>query len=143
MSQPTARRARILVAEDDGALRALIAATLRHAGYEVVEAGDGVEAVGNAQPWIFRGRAIEPPDVIVSDIRMPGWSGLDALRILRAGAAAPPVVLMTAFGSHETHELAARLGAAHVFDKPFAVEDLVAVVDELVALLRLEAPAEP
>ena len=140
MTQPS-RPPRILVAEDDAALRALIATALRQAGYQVVEAGDGVEAVGNAQAWVFRGQPIEPPDVIVSDIRMPGWSGLDTLRILRAGAEAPPVVLMTAFGSHETHELAARLGAAHVFDKPFPIEDLVAVVGELVALLRLQAPS--
>lgn len=137
----TAPPARILLAEDDIALRQLIAGALRQAGYQVVEAGDGVEAVGRAQPWTFRGEPIDPPDLVVSDVRMPGWSGLDALRILRAGAAPPPIVLMTAFGSPETHDLAARLGAAYVFDKPFAVDDLVAVVGELIALRRLERAA--
>lgn len=131
------RAARVLVAEDDAALRGLIAAALRTAGFDVVEAGDGVECVGYAQPWVFRGRQVDAPDIIVSDIRMPGWNGLEALRIFRAGALRAPVVLMTAFGSEDTHELAARLGAAHVFDKPFAIDDLVAVVRELVALMHL------
>jgi DNA-binding response OmpR family regulator len=131
------RPARILVAEDDVPLRSLIAAALRGAGFEVVEAGDGVECVGYAQPWVFRGHQIDPPDLIVSDIRMPGWSGIEALRIFQAGAVRAPVVLMTAFGTEETHELAARLGAAHVFDKPFAIDDLVAVVRELLTLADL------
>jgi CheY-like chemotaxis protein len=128
--------ARILVAEDYAALRGVVASALRRAGHEVIEAGDGVECVGYAQPWIFRGQRVEPPDVIVSDVRMPGWSGLEALEILRAGDQPPPIILMTAFGSAETHALAARLGAAYVLDKPFAVEELVQLVDEMVRLRR-------
>ena len=127
---------RVLVAEDDDALRAVLCRALRRAGYAVIEAGDGVECVGFAQPWVFRGQTVEPPDVIVSDVRMPGWSGLEALEILRAGAQTAPIILMTAFGSVETHDLAARLGASYVLDKPFEVDDLVALVGEMAALRR-------
>ncbi|MFN8641094.1 MAG: response regulator [Candidatus Binatia bacterium] len=128
---------RVLVAEDDAALRIVICARLRRAGYEVIEAGDGVECVGYGQPWSFRGQAVEPPDVIVSDVSMPGWSGLEALAILRSGAIPAPIILMTAFGSPEVHAQAARLGASYVLDKPFRVDDLVALVGELAALRRL------
>ncbi len=128
---------RVLVADDDDALRALIAAALRRDGFDVVEATSGVECVGYAQPWTFRGIPVEPPDIIVSDVRMPGWSGFEALRILRAGSSPPPVILMTAFASPEAHDLAAQLGAAHLFDKPFEIDDLVSVVRELLTLSRL------
>lgn len=127
---------RVLIAEDNAALRDVLCRALRRAGYEVIEAGDGVECVGYAQPWVFRGRPVVPPDVIVSDVRMPGWSGLEALEILRAGDQPAPIILMTAFGSDETHALAARLGASYVLDKPFAVDDLVALVGEMAALRR-------
>jgi CheY-like chemotaxis protein len=127
---------RVLVADDNATLRRLICDALRREGFEVSEAGDGVECVGYAQPWTFRGQVIAPPDVIVSDVRMPGWDGLEALAILRAGDNPAPIILMTAFGSPETHALAAHLGAAYVLDKPFAVEDLIALVREMAALKR-------
>lgn len=105
-------------------LRRLIASALRRDGYAVIEAQDGVECLGYAQPWVFRGVPVEPPDVIISDVRMPGWSGLEVLDILRAGNAALPVILITGFGSHDTHDVAQRLGAAAIFDKPFDLDDL-------------------
>jgi CheY-like chemotaxis protein len=132
---------RVLVADDDDALRGLIAAALRREGFDVVEATTGVECVGYAQPWTFRGNPVEPPDIIVSDVRMPGWSGFEALRILRAGSSPPPMILMTAFASPDAHDLAAQLGAAHLFDKPFEIDDLVSVVRELLTLSRLPREA--
>lgn len=136
-----APRVRVLVAEDNATLRGVVCAALRRAGYDVIEAGDGVECVGYAQPWIFRGQPVDPPDIIVSDVRMPGWSGLEALEILRAGSDPAPIILMTAFGSPDTHELAARLGASYVLDKPFQVDDLVALVGEMAALRHAVAAA--
>jgi len=75
------------------------------------------------------------PDLIVSDVRMPGWSGLDLLRFLRHRRSAIPVVLITAFGDRDTHERAARLGAA-VLDKPFALADLRRAIDDARIALR-------
>lgn len=127
---------RILVAEDDAALRGLIVAALSAAGHVVIEAATGTECIGLAQPWRFRGARVEPPDLIVSDVRMPGWSGLEALHILRAGAVDIPVILITAFGSPALHDRAAAHGAAYVLDKPFDLRELLAVIDELALVTR-------
>ena len=70
-------------------------------------------------------------DLIVSDIRMPYITGMQVLRELRERDDAPPMILITAFGSDALHAKAERLGAVAVFDKPFDVEDLVAKVESL------------
>ena len=124
---------RVLVAEDNAALRDVVCRALRRAGYEVIEAGDGVECVGYAQPWTFRGQPIEPPDVIVSDIRMPGWSGLELLTTVRDAGLRMPVILITAFGAADTHAAAGRLGATLVLDKPFEVDTLCGLVRDALA----------
>ena len=62
---------------------------------------------------------------MISDIKMPGLSGLDLLDTLRRSDWAMPVILITAFGDRETHDEAIRLGAVRVFDKPFELDDLV------------------
>jgi DNA-binding NtrC family response regulator len=76
----------------------------------------------------FRPERCRPPDVLVSDVRMPGLGGLDVLRGLRHCEWANPVILITAFGDEATHLEAVRLGAAAVLDKPFDVDDLRAIL---------------
>ena len=123
------RTPHILVAEDDDDMRALLGQALRCSGYEVAELSDGlhlVACIASAEPGEF--------DAIVSDIRMPGVSGIEVLEGLKDFADAPPVILITAFGDRETHELAGRLGAAAVFDKPFDVDDLLAELRRIVPL---------
>jgi DNA-binding response OmpR family regulator len=127
--QTDARTPRILVAEDDDDMRALLALALRSSGYDVAEFSDGLRLVArlaSAEPNEF--------DVIVSDIRMPGASGLDVLEGLKGCKSAPPMILITAFGDSETHELARRLGAAAMFDKPFDVQDLLMEVRRVAPL---------
>lgn len=65
------------------------------------------------------------PDMIISDIRMPGWSGIYVLASLRHSDWSMPVILITAFGDEETHAQAKRLGAASLLDKPFDIEELL------------------
>jgi DNA-binding NtrC family response regulator len=72
----------------------------------------------------------EAVSIIVSDIRMPGLDGLGLLTALRCASWTTPVILMTAFGSSETHEEAARLGAV-VLDKPFDLERLGALAERV------------
>jgi CheY-like chemotaxis protein len=121
MTGKAARVPRVVLAEDDAELRRLLAAKLRQGGYDVVEVGTGE---GLAQHLIIE-NAIDETDLIVSDIRMPGLSGLDLLAYLQTRGAFPPVVLITAFGDWRTHEEAGRLGATAVFDKPIDLDDLV------------------
>lgn len=127
---------RVLLIEDDGVMREMLAEALRRAGCEVVEFADGSQcfqargdnALSNQTPeYGF----LDTCDVLVSDIRMPNLSGLDILRILKerhVAHACPPAVLITAFGDEETHERARELGAVTVLDKPFAMNELIQTV---------------
>jgi CheY-like chemotaxis protein len=118
----------ILLAEDDPAMRALIASMLEQEGYEVVEACDGHEVLSRLEAVRTQPPLSTPPALIVSDIRMPAYSGLDLLAILRCAACPVPVILITAFGDEETHAEARELGATAVLDKPFDLDDLRALV---------------
>ena len=122
---------RVLVAEDDREMRAIVAQALRRAGYAVTEARDGATAVDHIGSCLLH-RIPDPPDVVIADIRMPALTGLSLLASVRDLGL--PVILITAFGDDHTHELARRLGAVTVFDKPFDIDRLCAAV-ELVAPL--------
>lgn len=123
--------ARVLVAEDDGPMRELIASSLRDAGFEVEIARNGSEL----RERLGAGEHAAPaalPEVVVSDVRMPGWTGMNALSFLHRHHPHVRVVLITAFGDPRTHARAERLGVAAVFDKPF---DLGAFRETLLALV--------
>ena len=128
-----ASRPRVLLVEDDHALRALLAAALRRRGYAVTELGDGTSAVAYLMPWISGQRTSPPPDAIVSDIRMPGSSGLELLPTVRDAGLRMPVILVTAFGAADTHAAAQRLGATLVLDKPFEIDALCERVRDALA----------
>jgi CheY-like chemotaxis protein len=117
---------RVLVAEDDGELRSLIAASLRCEGFPVLEAGSGLELLDVLGSTLVQGAP--PPDLIVSDVHMPGTSGLQVLGGLRRAGWGLPVILITAFGDAALHDEAHRLGASAVFDKPFDLDDLTTAV---------------
>lgn len=124
-------RSRVLLAEDDGPLRALIAGVLEGDGYEVVEAKDGLELLANIEAALVGDQ--RPFFVVVADVHMPGLTGLDVLAILRCSFVAAPVILITAFGDDDTRAEAWELGASAVFDKPFELEELRAAVLEAAA----------
>jgi len=115
---------RVLVAEDDAEMRSLIATALAADGCDVLEASDGRELFEILAAMSPPGSRLEPPDIIVSDIRMPGPSGLDGLALLRQSTWSVPVIVITGFGDLATHDEARRLGAAIVLDKPFDMEVL-------------------
>ena len=118
-----ARKRRVLVAEDDPDMRRLIATLLRMAGHKVAEAHDGMEILDRIESTIWKERP-DLFDVIVSDVNMPGLSGLDVLAALRCAYWTTPVVLITAFGDEETRAEAKALGAAAFLDKPVDPEEL-------------------
>lgn len=124
----TLRPLRVLLAEDDSEMRRLMVVILRRNNCEVIEAKSG------SQLWelIVRGALgteTEPQvDLIISDVRMPGMSGLEVLSSLRSQHAVTPMILITAFGDTDTHAEAHRLGALAVFNKPFDLDDLRMIV---------------
>jgi CheY-like chemotaxis protein len=124
---------RILVAEDDAALRELISSALAADGHQVIEAADGKEALALVGASLAGSAGAAPFDVIVSDVRMAGCTGLDLLAGIRHHPAAPPMILMTAFGDDDLHADAGRLGALATLDKPFDVDDLRALIRSTVS----------
>lgn len=121
---------RILVAEDDRAMRKLIARTLRKEGHRVTEAASGRDALIRLGDAIHQG-GVRFYDIVISDLRMPGATGLELLAGLRETNWSVPVILITAFGDAATHRAARRLGAVAVLDKPFALTSLSWLVREL------------
>ncbi|MBI5489591.1 MAG: response regulator [Deltaproteobacteria bacterium] len=125
----------VLVADDDDEMRRTLAAALRRDGYVVTEASDGDDVVDHVRLSNLCVESGPPLDAVVSDIRMPGPSGLGVLMAVRAVAPALPVVLITAFGDAELHAEARARGADAVLDKPFDLDELRA------ALRKLAPPA--
>ena len=131
------RAPRILVAEDDAEMRRLLVWNLHKAGFDVVECGDGWELLDHLGNPVLSG---EPDDfdLIVSDIRMPGVTGLEILEGIHDTEWFVPMILITAFGSEQVHREAEEYGAAGMFDKPFEIDDLIRRIREV---LVLDSPA--
>ena len=130
---PVARRSRLLIAEDEWTFRVLLLLAFEDEGYEVVTVGNGPKLLEVLATSMLPNSGIEPFDLVVSDVRMPGWSGLLALEDLCRSPLVPPVMVITAFGSDELHRRAAHAGAAAVLDKPFDLAELTALGRRLVS----------
>ena len=128
--QPTPQEPpRVLLAEDDREMRDLLAYVLRRAGYAVETLGDGINLLHRLDELCDKeGRTCA---LVISDIRMPGVTGLEVLEYLQGREHRPPILLMTAFGDDQTHRLAERFGAVAVVDKPF---DLVTLMEKIKTL---------
>lgn len=109
----------ILVAEDDGAVRNLIGISLKGAGYRVLEAGDGLEALN----LVFS----QTVDLCLFDVMMPGLDGFNLLRKIRERSTVP-VIFLTARAEEMDKVLGLGLGADDYMAKPFSVEELLARV---------------
>jgi DNA-binding NtrC family response regulator len=111
---------KVLVVDDDPEMRALLAEELRREGYEVVDAGDGGEAVLACRATEF--------DVILMDKNMPGPSGLDLLPGFRRACPRSRIIMMTAFGDVPSFVEASEKGAVDFLFKPFRIDDLRAAI---------------
>ncbi|MCY1081951.1 response regulator [Archangium lansingense] len=119
---------RILLAEDDAELRALLTLTLARAGCAVVALEDGFELSDYVSLTKVCGGPLQPPDLILSDVRMPGLTGLEVLTQVQAAGLFCPVVILSAFADDATREAARRLGASAFLDKPVDLDVLTATV---------------
>jgi CheY-like chemotaxis protein len=108
----------------------LLAAALRQAGYDVVEALDGVDLL-DCIAWVVERRPDWSEAVLVTDVRMPAMGGLEVVARLRSMSWQGPIILITAFGDEATHDLARRLGATRVLDKPFDLDVLCDAIREV------------
>ena len=119
------RRLKVLLAEDDGDLRAIYGYMLATAGYKVNAVRNGLEAFAEIQ--------VNRPDVVVTDIAMPVLNGLDLIVAVRSNSefADLPVVAITSFGE-DFCELARAAGATDAIDKPTELERMREVIDAAV-----------
>ena len=123
-AQPGARTT-ILVADDDDSLRRVLEFQLREAGYDVLSAPDGLAALD-----IFTSQDVS---CIITDLRMPGLSGLDLLRRASAIHGETPVIVITAYGDVDTAVEALRAGAFDYITKPFNREEILITVEKALA----------
>jgi DNA-binding response OmpR family regulator len=130
-SSPPSRPLRIILAEDDDELRSFLTLVLARAGHAVVALEDGLELSDYISLTQCCGGPLQAPDLIVSDLQMPGRSGLETLERLLASGVTCPVVLLSAFTDEETRKEAQRLGVRRVLDKPVDVEELRGTVREV------------
>jgi len=126
--------ARVWVVDDDRSVRFVLAAALREAGFAVTAfaaAGEALDALGREAP----------PALVVTDVRMPGDSGLQLLDKLKAAHPALPVVVMSAHTDVASTAGAFRGGAHEFLSKPFDLDDAVAVVRRALPRVPVQAAA--
>ena len=122
---------RVLVVDDDRAVRDSLRRSLEFNGYDVVLAGDGAEALVTL--------GAHHPDVVVMDVMMPRLDGIETTRALRAAGNDVPVLVLTARDAVGDRVEGLDAGADDYLTKPFALEELLA---RLRALLRRVVPAD-
>jgi CheY-like chemotaxis protein len=116
---------KVLVCDNEEALRALVRGALDLGDYEIVEARDGDESLDLARSC--------DPDLIVLDMMMPGRTGLEVLAELRRDArfSEMPVIMLTARTQAQDRQAALDAGVSHFLPKPFSPLELASVVEEL------------
>ncbi len=110
--------ARLLVAEDERTILQLLCASLRHAGFDVVAANDGREALALARST--------RPDMLIVDVMMPGYDGLEVVSRLRAEGLKAPVLFLTARDATEDVVRGLAAGADDYVTKPFSLDEVLA-----------------
>ena len=121
---------KILIAEDERDIRDLIAFTLKFAGYDVVTANNGEEAVQLTRQ--------ELPDLVITDVRMPKMTGYEACKQIKADPATQhiPVVFLSAKGQEAEVQTGIDSGADEYLLKPFAPDQLTRKVADILAAAR-------
>jgi DNA-binding response OmpR family regulator len=123
---------KVLVADDDADLRELIGFTLAQAGYLVIKAPDGVQALRSFEQ--------ESADLVLLDINMPGMSGFQVCEAIRARSRVP-VMMLTVRGEEEDLVRALGLGADDYLNKPFSPRTLLARIKALLRRAGMENTA--
>ncbi|MBI4950576.1 MAG: sigma-54-dependent Fis family transcriptional regulator [Myxococcales bacterium] len=120
---------KILVVDDQRNMRTTLAIMLRAAGYKVVEASDGKQGIELGASGDF--------DLVITDLRMGGSSGIDVLRSVKNAPGVTEVIVMTAYGTIESAVEAMRLGAHDYIQKPFTEQELLMKVERALDKRRL------
>jgi two-component system, OmpR family, KDP operon response regulator KdpE len=126
---------RVLVADDEPAMRRGIRTSLAAHGYAVDEAGTGEDAI-----WAIQQR---PADLVLLDVNMPGMGGVEACRRIRSASPEVGIVMVTVRDGEEDTVTALEAGADDYITKPFRVRELLARVGALLRRAKGERPVGP
>ncbi len=124
------KKSSILLIDDDDSLRRVMEFSLTEAGHRVEAAGSGEEGLRLLEKGAF--------DAVISDITMPGMSGMEVLAKVRERDAAVPVVMITAYGTIESAVEAMKQGAFDYITKPFNRDELRLTLERAIRMRRLE-----
>ena len=124
--------ARLLVVDDEATILELLSGSLRLAGFEVVAAASGADAV--------RAAASERPDLVLLDVMMPDGDGFEVLRRMRSGGAEVPVIFLTARDDVSDRVRGFALGGDDYVTKPFSLEELLGRIRAVLKRTRPDAP---
>jgi len=130
--EAAATSARLLVVDDEATILELLSGSLRLAGFEVVTAASGAEAV--------RAAALGRPDLVLLDVMMPDGDGFEALRRIRSGGAEIPVIFLTARDEEPDRVSGFAVGADDYVTKPFSLNELLGRIRAVLRRTRPDAP---
>ena len=125
------KKNRILIVDDDQAMRLALSESLESCGYDISTAENGSEALNLFKKGKF--------DLVVTDMKMPGMTGIEVLQSVKILSPDIPVILITAYGTVNTAVEAMKEGAAEFIMKPFSLDDLEGVVRNVFNTPRIEA----
>jgi len=114
---------KILVVDDEEALRTVLAAELEGEGYQVTTAADGQEAINILGPSIF--------DLILLDIKMPNVDGFEVLKFVKERHPATKIIMLTGFADLKNAIESKKLGAEDFVSKPYDLVDLLTTVERV------------
>jgi len=126
-------KARILVVDDEPNARSALAEILKAEGYAVETAADGFKALARVSDF--------DPDLVLTDLKMPGLDGVELMGKLKEQDPELPVVVMTAFAAVETAVAAMRQGAANYLTKPLNTDELLIVLERALERTKLRKEA--
>jgi len=126
----------VVVAEDDDELRELLVGALSGEGRQLVEVEDGSELLDYLEFIAARGVQATLPDLILTDVQMPGANGLDVVSYARARGVTCPFVILSGFADERLRAAAVLVGGTQVLSKPQSLQAIRAAADEALARPR-------
>jgi two-component system response regulator AtoC len=127
-------RARVFVCDDEMLIRLWMEEHLREEGFEVQVFPDGASVIAAARD--------DPPDILLLDLRLPDYSGLEVLAEVQAFRPSLPVIMMTAYGEVETAVGAVRAGAYHFLEKPVNLSEILLLIEQAIEACKLRDEVE-
>ncbi|MDX9731970.1 MAG: sigma-54 dependent transcriptional regulator [Bdellovibrionales bacterium] len=144
--QATHKGRRVLVVDDDGEMRSMVADFLSSKGFTVTQASSAVEALARLEEGEFKGESggrglqdlCHTLDLIISDLNMPDMTGIEFIERVKTLGSEVPIILITAFGSIETAIEAIRKGAYDYTTKPFKLSEFAVTVERAISYRSLK-----